>query len=360
MSIFCLPVNLAHPAPLSQTPQSQAAKRKRTDQGHYDEDQDAALSPSHTSHQSPSKEYTAIVTPLERVQRRVAGHPLDQPFPDPPFPHSQLTPKHSTSTPRGRDRTGVPRSLHLQHLATLTSIVHVSILAQDYRRASRALGLMFRDSTVARSAAVRNKGFMGIAAEVLLRDVPSQKQQSSVNSAQISRYGLDKAKQLYQTLIVRHPYHKSWPESVNAVDFYLAMFNIWIYAVCAENEVWVSPERRELESRDHDLATKLGELEQASEIASKMDDCMSTLPYMDEPELIRLRAMVDLWIADLYETCGVFPAPDDQLSDVGSMAASDIQVNPQDYMLRATRSREQAAARFAKLRGQARDDISPT
>lgn len=357
MSIFSPPVNLAHPAPLSHTPQSKAAKRKRIGQGYYDEDQDAALSPSHTSHQSPAKEYTAIVTPLERVQRRVAGHPLDQPFPVSPFPHSQPTTRRSNSTQRTRNRTGVPRSLHLQHLAALTTIVHISVLAQDYRRAARALGLMFRDSAVARSAAARNKGFMGIAAEVLLRHVPPQTHQGSMHSSgQISRYGLDKAKQLYQTLIVRHPYHKSWPESVNAVDFYLAMFNMWIHAVCTENDVCTSQERPEQDSRDNDLATKLGELEQAGDIASKMDDCMSTLPYMDEPELIRLRAMVDLWIADLYETCGVFPAPEDQLSDAGSLSASDVPINPQDYMLRAVQSREQAAARFSKLQGQARDD----
>ena len=259
---------------------------------------------------SGNLEYTAVISPEERYQRRVAGQPLDQKPSVFPFPHAE---DYSTKdrVPRQRrwqkttQETGNLQSLRMQHLAALTTIVHLSLLKEDFPRASRALGLLFREDVVSETAAVRNLGFMGIAAEVLLRNGSSKDPglRSTSVSLPFTHEGFEKAKRLYERLIVRHPYHKSWPNTVNAVDFYLAMFNIWVYVVHAENATTVDSD--EDADKEFEADRKVRELQQADEIANRLDTCMATVPYMDEPELIRLRAMVALWVADLHNDCAM-------------------------------------------------------
>ena len=42
------------------------------------------------------------------------------------------------------------------------------------------------------------------------------------------------------------------------------------------------------------------ELEQAQQIAARMDEIIVSPPYSDSPELLELRGMISLWIADLF------------------------------------------------------------
>lgn len=309
----------------------------------------------------PNLEYTAILSPLEKIQRRLAGHSFDQPIPPLPFPHAA---PRENETSRSRTipdvkPTHASRSLHLQHLAALTAIIHRSILSQDYARAARAMGLMLRDDTVAGYAPIRNKGFMGIAAEILLRQDQGKESRNSDSSPpfHVSPIGLENAKRLYETLIIRHPYHKSWPESVNAIDFYLAMFNVWIHAVAvSEDNLDSPPSSPRFDQLDPQSLAKARELDEANQIATRMDECMASIPYMDEPELIRLRAMVDLWLADLYETCYAFDLPLEQVSDSDSQDHPEQKDPTTDYVHLAQQSRERAQARLSKLEGQ---PISP-
>lgn len=219
------------------------------------------------------------------------------------------------------------------------------------------MGLMLRDQTVAGHAPIRNKGFMGIAAEILLRQDQDPHSRSSYpsrsRSESISPVGLENAKRFYESLIIRHPYHKSWPDSVNAIDFYLAMFNIWIYAVAvSEDNSDSTPSSPRSGPLDPQSLAKVRELEQANQIATRMDECMISLPYMDEPELIRLRAMVDLWLADLYETCHAFAVPLEQVSDTNSQDPYDQDDTTPDYFHLAQQSRERAQTRLTKLEGR--------
>ena len=71
-------------------------------------------------------------------------------------------------------------------------------------------------------------------------------------------------------------------------------------------------------------------------MAGRMDACMSSIPFSDDLELIRLRGMVALWMADLAESCsgGRAPASDavsnqsspvnDITSDIGQIALQDL------------------------------------
>ena len=353
MAIFSPPINnVGREFTLSQQTRLRKMKRKRLRADTYYQDQGDTHAASPGGEERPSVEYSAVVTPQERAQRRVAGQLLDQPVPEFPFPHSQASSRRKHRQPTTASSTQAPKSLRLQHLAALTAIVQRSVLAQDYHRAARALGLMFRDNSVVRGVTARNKGFMGIAAEVLLHqnqtDIHAQSTQFHVNN-------LDKAKELYQSLIIRHPYHKSWPESVNAVDFYLAMFNIWIHAVCATGQAQCAPDTPDVHTEEDTSNSKFRELADAKEIAAKMDECMGSLPYMDEPELIRLRAMVDLWMADLYETCWSFSNPDEQDTEHEPLSIADYTPSDHDYFQLATRSREQGYTRLSRLEGLASD-----
>ncbi|EXJ69008.1 uncharacterized protein A1O5_07943 [Cladophialophora psammophila CBS 110553] len=333
-------------------------------------------------------DYTAVVSPLERLQRRVSGQPLDQPPPPFPFPHTE-SPLMKSRAGRGNLDKGMDssqtsklsdssRSFHGQHLAALTAVVHRSLFKEDFPRAARALGLMFHEDIVSKSAAVRTQGYMGIAAEVLLRNGTAREPSPNpgVSALRFTHEGFEKAKLFYERLIVRHPYHKSWPEAVNAVDYYLAMFNLWIFVVQAESTD--ESTAHEDDESDVESATpssraggfrnpswkKVRELEQANQIASRMDTCMATVPCMDEAELIRLRAMVALWIADLHKDCacacrlGDLDAGGTPL-DQDSPALSpnqDLRADQKEHIREAARARDRAQDLLSRLESQARSD----
>jgi hypothetical protein len=252
----------------------------------------------------------------------------------------------------------------MQHLAALTTILHRSLLKEDFPRASRALGLLFREDLVSENAAIRTQGFMGIAAEVLLRNGSSR--DPSLDSAPASlpftHEGFEKAKRFYERLIVRHPYHKSWPHAVNAIDFNLAMFNLWIYVV--HSECTSLEDSHEDIENDVGASRKVRELDQANQIANRMDTCMASVPYMDEPELIRLRAMVALWIADLHEDCAFMAKDNDSRAGDGLLEehdpprlAEEERISWQNEHLRdAGLARDMAEELLSKLRGRATSD----
>ncbi|KAJ9606946.1 hypothetical protein H2200_008957 [Cladophialophora chaetospira] len=316
---------------------------------------------------SSNLEYSAVVTPEERRQRHVAGQPLNHEPPAFPFPHA--ADRSTGSRIAGQKRVSnieeaseTPRSLHMQHISTLTAVVHRTLLKKDFARASRALGLLFREEAVSEHAAVRNRGFMGIAAEVLLRHGSSHQAPSNLTRistpSSFTHEGFEQAKRFYERLIVKHPYHKSWPNAVNAVDFYLAMFNLWIYVVHAEGAT--ASDNDEEADEELDTTPKVRELEQANEIAQRLDTCMATVPYMDELEFIRLRAMVALWVADLHSDCASMAKKidtqlHDSLVEQNSMSPSPQQQQvsqANEHLLEAGRSRDKARELLVKLEGQ--------
>jgi len=284
-----------------------------------------------------SIEYSTVISPVERRQRRVAGQPLDKPVPTFPFPHakpSQAVERESrealsrSATAAARRPRDNLKPLHGQHISALTAVVHRSLLTRDYARAARALGLLFREDAGARSAHLRSQGFWGIGAEVLLHEgtakhpspveaeqavgAPNLAPERSLPGLSFSRMGFERAQRYYEKLIIRHPYHKSWPESVNSIDFYLAMFNLWIYVVQENSHLSASHNGGSQDGLEDllspweasaGLQAKMKELEQAGEIAARMDACMASVPYSDDLEMVRLRAMVALWVADLNDQC---------------------------------------------------------
>lgn len=384
-TIFAPPIGAHHLVVTVRRPLASRNKRKRTNTDEEDEEDEenetiheqtrrGLIDRQSPTTQTTDPEYTAVVSPDERLQRRVAGQPLDQPPPPLPFPHAQpsLPVGHKSHAEKSLNVQPAklddrPRSLHFQHLAALTAVVHRSLLKEDFSRASRALGLLFREDLVRRSAAIRTQGLVGIAAETLLRQGSSRKPATDGTSTtfESSLEGLENAKRFYKRLIIQHPYHKSWPGSVNAVDFYIAMFNLWIFAVQAQNianaHTASDVESSRGSATSSPLLEKTGarpggkarELEQADEIASAMDTCMASMPFQDERELVRLRAMVALWIADLHEGLTSIARLREQVSESESYLESGTSSPTTDD---AIESRDQSRAAGFGLEGSPSSD----
>lgn len=271
--------------------------------------------PSHVT------EYSAVITPEERTQRRLAGQPVDEQPPVSPFPHAALPKDDHESALDHRltlSSTNPSHSLRVQHLAAMTALLHRCLETRDYRRASRALALISRTEIQGKTIDLRHAGLWGIGAEILLRTHPSSE------LGFISRQGFEKAKAFYDKMAVQNPWNTSWPHVVNAQDFKLAMFGLWIYVVCHEAKRLQSLDlfdsARSQEALAGALQSKRWELAEAERVAQEMDSLMSTLPFMDDQELIRLRGMVALWIADLL----------DALDQLEAEAASNVSLHDQE------------------------------
>ncbi|KAL2012681.1 hypothetical protein VTN00DRAFT_206 [Thermoascus crustaceus] len=315
-----------------------------------------------------------VLSPDEAHQYRIAGLPFDQELPGGNFPHA--APKEETSSRTTKKSIDtelsslsppiyVPQSaaqqgnLRLQHLAVITAILHRCLLEGDYIRAGRAWGLILREEFAGHPIDVRNESRWGIGAEILLRRDRQISQQAAGlrgGNAQtgpkswFTRKGFEDAKEYYEKLILQYPYRKAAPDAISSLDFYPAMFGLWIYVVQEESNVAREALQHHDEESDgasseeddvmsgSELSPKRGkrrqrliaeirakELEQAQQIAGRMDELMVSPPYSDSPDLLRLRGMLSLWIGDLF----VLSLPQenddrDLQSDPGSISPDEL------------------------------------
>ncbi|KAF1982666.1 hypothetical protein K402DRAFT_397383 [Aulographum hederae CBS 113979] len=306
---------------------------------------------------------------LEENGPGVGGN-QEEPFPF-PLPPAKKNPTYKYSTwevPKQRIISGLgdgdqplfepPRptsSLRRQHLQNIMTILHRCLAEGDYRRASRAWGMLLRAVVdYGRPFDVRGHGRWGIGAEILLRRNPptnplatgQRRRESDIASdegsnasippnsspqgplALISEDGFKDAKDYYRVLITQHPFLANRKGSgFDATDFYPPLFNIWILEVVERSRV----ARAGLEQRlarqstpadelDHDVSLsdhlpmnspKSGDFREelegirndertkAEEIATELDEIIQKPPFDKDAELLHLRGMIALWIGDL-------------------------------------------------------------
>lgn len=241
-------------------------------------------------------EYSAIVTPEERIQRRLAGQPLNEQPPSFPFPHAPAQTRVSKENDgRSTLQTSGNVSLRMQHLSNMIAVLHKCLANRDYVRATRALALILRTEMHGKTIDLRHADLWGIGAELLFRSTVEP------GSNMITREGLEKARTFFDRMSLQHPWHRSWPDVINAQDFKVAFFGLWVYVVNQESRRLHNLTTDEMDDERQQVA-KEWEFAEAENIARELDSVMSTLPFMDDPELIRLRAMVALWTADLIES----------------------------------------------------------
>ncbi|KAK2765137.1 hypothetical protein FQN54_008836 [Arachnomyces sp. PD_36] len=352
-SFFSLPLALWQQPQSYRITKFESKKRDRNSRNldRYDSDDDDIVDDTSTRPSTPGSS-ALVLTPNEAHQYRIAGLSFDSELPGGNFPHapppseapsrinkkdidvelSKLSPPIYEPKPSSQNHN--PR---LQHLSVLTTVLHRFILEGDYVRAGRAWGLILREEFGGIPVDVRTQGRWGIGAEILLRrDMQNTSDQDGnhrgigktaqgLTKPWFTRKGFEEAKNYYERLILQYPYRRSSPNSTGPLDFYPAMFGLWVYIVQEESksarempidskDEWDSAdESREDEdiSMSSDIPSNRNkmkaaisqiyekELQEAEQIAARMDEIMVSPPYSDSVELLRLRGMISLWIGDL-------------------------------------------------------------
>lgn len=214
--------------------------------------------------------------------------------------------------------------LRQKHLAIITVILHRCVLDGDYTRAGRAWGMLLRAEESGHCMDPRSHDRWGLGAEVLLRR-KSQDDEDDLNSGSdkvdmpnpsagppIGVGEFMKAKDYYDRLALQYPYRKSCPTAAGPLEFYMAVFSLWIFSV---NE-WTSVTSTSLGKSDNNISSSDSEasnqsqepsradirretLQRAQDIAGRLDELLTSPPYSDNARFWRLYGMVALWIGNL-------------------------------------------------------------
>ncbi|KAI7185515.1 hypothetical protein KC316_g7417, partial [Hortaea werneckii] len=246
-----------------------------------------------------------------------------------------------------------------------------------------------RTEIAGRGTDVRQNGRWGIGAELLLRrdqQLPSTHRSTRIPGSRdvgenvddavtyaepstkpeesaFSDKGFRLAKDYYERLILQYPHlPRSGHSSVNAVVFYPALFNIWIFEVqdrsnrARENletgreksppasEPWDS-------SRDNEAQTAIRyqELQEGLAIAQRMDDLMLSPPYDASLPLLQLRGMVGLWLADLRRMIVDATSSENNMSDdVNTQQFRDQEAREKEKAVHFLRKAKNAGAKLPK------------
>ncbi|CAI7567136.1 unnamed protein product [Penicillium glandicola] len=363
-SVFSLPLPPWLQPPGTRVSQYDRRKRKKS-VGWSESDLDGGETTDIASATESEPAGAALVlTPNESHQYRIAGFPSNQELPKGHFPHEpdkdeqfrrETTSRHlkdlaALSSPIYPPQSAQQGNIRFQHLGALTAILHRC----DYVRAGRAWGLILREDYRGFRMDVRNEARWGIGAEILLRrdeqetsasssttKVPNAPDSTPVN---FTTKGFAAAKEYYERLILNHPFMKSSPQSISSLHFYPAMFGLWVYMTqeeskAARKEIALRQEEESDEfSEDENsesefnhrrksqnkidaaiTAIRAVELEQAQQIAARMDQLLGSPPYSDSPELLELRGMICLWIGDLLLSALLLPVDFEEDDDPDRM-----------------------------------------
>ncbi|KAK7542064.1 uncharacterized protein J3D65DRAFT_664489 [Phyllosticta citribraziliensis] len=333
-----------------------APPRKRQRLDDHDSDGDSDNQDSDKG-RDPSPESSTRATPAistlsaaDARQFRTAGHDPDFELPLDPFPHAPtnvtapklfsseiqqklanlkpplFAPGLSRSARITEDFTQRTTSFRQHHLGVLTTVMHHCLLKGDYQRAGRAWGMILRGESRNMTLDIRKHARWAIGAEVLLRanrvDDDSNQSVESPRHEIFSEQGFQAARDYYERIIVQYPFQQSAPHVTNALTFYPAMFSLWIYQVSQEASLAKEElENEDLDQSDHDseiesrsedgfarqsrkreaklAAIRVNELRKAQEIASRLDELMTSPPYDKDVDLLQLRGMTAVWISDL-------------------------------------------------------------
>jgi hypothetical protein len=261
--------------------------------------------------------------------------------------------------------------LRLQHLSVLMTILQRCLLEGDINRASRAWAVLIRAQVGGREVDLRSSGYWGIGAELLIRSLEKRGKYSYDEESEGegeegdweqmwgSREGLEKARDYYERLILQHPYKRQFDGSVSALDFWPVLVGCEVYGIqfeqneglrriTREEEEDEGGERSESQSEESEEDAEDEEfgvdaefaaeqrrksrrmrrraerrwterdkirkraLTASEKIAARLDDLMTTPPYSDSHNLLRLRGMIAHYIGDLSVPA---PPPDETNED---------------------------------------------
>lgn len=326
--------------------------RKRKRQAPLDDsDDDASFRSRSPQSQSLRQSHHASLLDATKDPYHVAGHPVELPLPDRPFPHAPVKeprldrnpdtlhkslaslkpPLYAPPPPEDEDHK---TSLRRHHLSVMTTIMHVSLLKGDFVRAGRAWGMILRTEVLGRPIDVRTNDRWGIGAVILMRQHPeevakldrgdepiSEDDQANPGESAISDEGFRLAKDYFERLILQFPFQKTHPHAVSSLHFYPAMYGLCIYeiqqkhnrAIRQADRISPSPSSAHHSDEDNEgsalegishktIATiKQSVLDQVIALADRMRETMMGAYYSQYQPLVRLRTEIAQWIVDLCE-----------------------------------------------------------
>ena len=347
-------------------PQSSSRKRKRSESDQDDVLDDHSPELDCSSNSTGSPEDVSAPSPHLRAQHRANERHLNTGILGKNFPH--VKPRQNEDSVAGdnselHDALGDAKLRMLfqnrqyikdglvhdvssstgfrrQHVAALTTILHRGILEGDYVRAGRAWGILLRIEVKGRFMDVRTSDQWGLGAEILCRrrsqpiektsnqrrslifEDNSRKQPLFTSEQWFSSEGFDLARSYFERLILQHPYRKQFRSAVGALDFYPAMFGLWIYSEQERYELSLKSFReadakltQELSEPEHtgkgDPSThshttthseekriKKAYLRRGQQIAARLNELLASPPFSDNRRLQDLKTMVNRWIGD--------------------------------------------------------------
>jgi hypothetical protein len=206
-----------------------------------------------------------------------------------------------------------------RNIGVLVGILRRCMAEGDMVLAKRAFGMLVRADIDGRRVDLRSEGYWGLGAEILMRtgERPSEGEEEDGQQNK-KRWGsvqnMVLVRRFLEDLVQLHPYSRLHPESISALDFYPVLFSCEVYNIHVElemalqrvedenaddsylNEHNMSPEMRLKAMKDE---LREGALEPMRDIAGRMDELMLNLPYSKSLEMLRIRAMVALFMGDL-------------------------------------------------------------
>ncbi|KAM3084870.1 hypothetical protein ACMFMG_003316 [Clarireedia jacksonii] len=299
------------------------------------------------------------ITGAEKPKRTIGAHEDEDDDDDDEI--DEKTRRAKAKREREQRKTGKSR-LRLQHMGVLVAIMMRCLEQGDIPRAARAWGLLLRVQVGGNGVDLRGSGLWGVGAEVLIRggedNVQSaenetgdgdwaarENRQDGIERRWGTKESLLKAKEYYERLILQYPYKRQFHNiSTTALDFWPAMLGCEIYGIQYEWKTGLQKiaaeaerdekgsvsgsdmsdlEREEAEDDENEgyevrqdrLRQKRAEkrwekkdevrktaLAAAEQVAARMDDLMMTPPYSDSAALLRLRAMLALYVGDLLRS----------------------------------------------------------
>ncbi|KAK0750987.1 hypothetical protein B0T18DRAFT_443594 [Schizothecium vesticola] len=193
--------------------------------------------------------------------------------PEPPTPKPPPSPNRRRP-PNPNNRT---TAAYHARVGALTTITHALLGRDDVAGARRAFGLLVRARVYGGARLdLRRDRMWEVGTEILMRSSEGKEK------GELATY--------YAALAREYPFSRTHPGSVSAVEFYAAMFGVEMEGV------WEGME----EERVRRVA-----LEKMRGLAGRMDDVMDARPFSVDHEMVRLRAMMALYVSDLAVGAGV-------------------------------------------------------
>lgn len=360
---FSIPTTTWKPFTFSPRRKSASRKRKRDKEAEDHDENDTTSSSTQeilVTSSSAQRSYSkprVIHSPDDIAQFKAAGHSITEPVPERPFPHrdariEQKQHQSASSDEQGpqhgeegegeadEEEHGIPRgrTLRQQHMGVLTTILYRCVLQKDFARARRAFGLLLREEIGGQAVDIRTGGRWGLGAEILMHadeektsmpPIPTilTSNHSEVGGqdgilwnsrhAKLGRSNFELTKRYLESLSVQYAYNSSYPRAFSAIDFKLAMFELWIYMLQEEyhkaSDEHNDPPTRELDdtftddlmfdrsSFSNTPSSKAPEIliNEAREIRHQLETLMQAPIYSNRSDYLNLFKGVTHWVADL-------------------------------------------------------------